>query len=149
MNTATATVRSKGGAFTERPRGQNCSLEARPGHRVSRAESCWVSMWWKSKHIILNPPPSSTHPGQEPHSTATAGSHLQTSLKWKKRAHYPLDIGGVSNRNKYYVACSWGGGAEQLWRTRSSWYQGHLQPCITSTPIFMGLERGQRGSYMS
>lgn len=35
---------------------QNCSSTARKGHKVSRAELCWVSMWWKPKHITLNPP---------------------------------------------------------------------------------------------
>lgn len=110
----------------------NCSSAARRGHKVSQAESCWVSMWWKAKHITLNPPLSSPHPDQEPHSSASAGSHLQTSLKWKKRANYWLDIGGVSKRNKYYVACSCVG-VVQLWRTRSSWREGHLESHITHT----------------
>lgn len=111
---------------------QNCSSAARRGHKVGRAESCWVSMWWKPKHITLNPPLSSPHPDQEPHSSASAGSHLQTSLKWRKRANYWLDIGGVSNRNKYYVACSCVG-VVQHWRTRSSWNEGHLESHITHT----------------
>lgn len=111
---------------------QNCSSAARRGHKVSRAESCWVSMWWKPKHITLNPPLSSPHPDQEPHSSASAGSHLQTSLKWRKRANYWLDIGGVSDRNKYYVACS-RVGVVQHWRTRSSWHEGHLESHITHT----------------
>lgn len=111
---------------------QNCSSAARGGHGVSRAESCWVSMWWKPKHITLNPPVSGPHPDQEPHSSATAGSHLQTSLKCTKRANYWLDIGGVSNRNKYYVACSCVR-VVQHERTRSSWREGHLESHITHT----------------
>lgn len=75
----------------------------------------------KPKHIAPNAPLSSPHPDQEPHSSASAGSHLQTSLKWKKCANYWLDTGGISNRNKYYAACSCVG-VVQHWRTRSSWY---------------------------
>lgn len=113
---------------------QSCSSAARRGYKVSRAESCWVSMWWKPKHITLNPPLSGLHPDQEPHSSAFAGSHLQTSLK-RKRANYWLD----TNRNKYCVACSCVG-VVQHWRTRSSWHEGHLESHITHT----GKERKER-----
>lgn len=108
-------------------------LPARRGHEVSQAESCWVSMWWKPKHITLNPLLSSPHPDQEPHSSASTSSHLQSSLKWgKKHSNYWLDIGGVSNRNKYYVACSCVE-VVQHWRTSSSWREGHLKSHITHT----------------
>jgi len=120
---------------------QNCLSAASRGHKVSWAESCWVSMWWKPKHITLNPPLSSPHPDREPHSSACAGSHLQTSLKWRKRANYGLDIGGVSISNKYYVASS---RVDHHWRTRSSWHEGHLKSHITHT----GEERREGGGHL-
>lgn len=54
----------------------NLLLSSQRGPEVSRAESCWVSMCWKAKHITFDPTLSSPHPDQEPHSSAFAGSHL-------------------------------------------------------------------------
>lgn len=50
----------------------------------------------------------------------------------KKHSNYWLDIGDVSNSDKYYVACSCVG-VVQHWRTSSSWLEGHLNTHITHT----------------
>lgn len=114
--------------YSPRADAKSSGRQPQEGQGVKRAESFWVSMWWKPKHITLNLSAAGPLTDQEPHSAARACSHLCTALKWKKPSNYWLTVAGVSYRNKYYLAC------DREWLntgTQSSWCEGHLQSHIS------------------